>query len=88
MKIEIELLNEPNTYLSQFDAVDEYIRQYTQKVDKTDFLGITVAEIPVIKETFKNTGVKIEPKSTWRKYYVSCRKTKGGVYKFKVWNAV
>jgi len=87
MKIEIELQNHPDTYLNQFDAVDEYIKQNTLKVDKTDFLGVTVAEVPLIKETLKNTGVKIQPKSTYRKYHVSCRKTKSGIYKFKVWIA-
>lgn len=87
MKIEVELQDELNTYLGQFDAVDEYIKQNTIKTDKTEFLGINVAEIPVIKETNKNTGTKIKPKSTWHEYFVSCRKTKSGVYKFKVWKA-
>lgn len=87
MKIEIELQDEPNTYLGQFDAVDEYIRQNTIKIEDTEFFGITVASVPIIKETNKNTGVKIKPQSTWYEYFVSCRKTKGGIYKFKVWRA-
>lgn len=87
MKIEIELQDEPSTYVSQFNAVDEYIIQNTIKTNKIDFLGITAAIVPEIKETTKNTGVKIKHKLTWNEYFVSCRKTKSGIYKFKVWKA-
>lgn len=88
MKVEIELLNESNSYKVQMLAVDRYIKDNTIKVFKTDFLGITVSEEPVIKETNKNCGQKIEIEESYRKFHVSCKKTKGGIYKFKVWNAV
>ena len=88
MKIEIELLDEPTSYKVQMLAVEKYIKENTLKLDKTEFLGLTVAEKPSIKETAKNTGHKIEIEESYRRFHISCKKTKGGIYKFKVWNAV
>lgn len=87
MKLEIELLNEVSTYKVQMLCVEKYIEENTIKVDEIDFLGIYVAQTPIIKETPKDTGVKINIDLSYRCYHVSCRKTKGGIYKFKVWNA-
>jgi hypothetical protein len=87
MNIQIELLNEPTTYKMQFLAVDKYIKENTLKLDEFDFLGINVATYPTIKETPKNTGVKIKLEETYREFHVSCKRTKGGTYKFQVWNA-
>lgn len=87
MKIEIELLNEVTIYKPQMLAVDKYIINNTIKVEESDFLGIVVSQKPVIKETPENTGLKIELDGYHRSFHVSCRKTKSGVYKFKVWNA-
>jgi hypothetical protein len=88
MKIEIELLNEPTTYKAQLLVVEKYIKENTLKLESIDFFGIPVATRPTIKETPKNCGVKIETEESYRKYHVSCRRTKGGIYKFNVWNAV
>ena len=88
MKIEIELLNDPISYKAQLLVVDKYIKENTTKVDIIDFMGLPVSTIPTIKETPKNCGVKIEIEESYRRYHVSCKKTKGGIYKFKVWNAV
>lgn len=87
MKIEIELLNEPSTYKIQMLAVDKYIKNNTLKTETIDFLGLTISEVPTIKETVKGIGVKVELDKYLRKFHVSCNKTKGGIYKFKVWNA-
>jgi hypothetical protein len=87
MKIELELLNEPRIFDKQMMVVNKYIEENTIKLETNVFLGITISENPVIRETPKNTGVKIEIENCWRKFHVSCRKTKGGIYKFKVWNA-
>lgn len=88
MKIEIELLNDLISYKAQLLVVDKYIKENTIKVDITDFIGLPVSTVPTIKETPKNYGVKIEIEESYRRYHVSCKKTKGGIYKFKVWNAV
>lgn len=88
MKIELELLNDPISFKSQMLVVAEYIRKNTVKTEVMDFLGIPVSTKVVLKETMKNCGEKIEIEGSYRRYHVSCRRTKGGVYKFKVWNAV
>lgn len=87
MKIEIELLDDITSYEGQFEAVRKYIKENTIKINTVDFMKIVIAEIPEIKQTIKNTGERIKPECTWREYYVSCKKTKKGMYKFKVWNA-
>lgn len=88
MKIEIELLDDPIAYKAQLLVVEKYIKENTTKVEVKEFLGIAVATKPTIAETPKNCGVKIEIEESYRRFHVSCKKTKGGIYKFKVWNAV
>lgn len=87
MKIEIELLDVPNEYKLQFSAVEKYIKENTLKIEEVDFLGIPVATKPTIRETAKNTGTKVQLEGHWFEYHVSCRRTKSGIYKFKVWRA-
>jgi threonine dehydrogenase-like Zn-dependent dehydrogenase len=86
MKIEIDLMDIDIPYIQQMEAVCEYIKKNTTHIEKHEFLGIEIAKTPVVKETKKGTGVKIE--TTNRNFHVSCRKTKGGTYKFIVWQAV
>jgi len=88
MKIEIELLDDPISYKAQMLVVAKYIKENTTKTELVDFLRIAVATIPTIKETAKNTGVKIEIEESYRRFHLSCNKTKGGIYKFKVWDAI
>lgn len=88
MNIRVTLFGEPSSYKIQLEAISEYIKQNTIKVDTTDVLGITVGYSPLIKETPKGQGEKIKLESTWQKFHVSCRRTKGGIYKFNIWNAI
>lgn len=85
MKIEINLLNKPSLYHLQLQAVNQYIKNNSNYKENIEFVGIKLGEIVKIKETLKNTGIKIELDKSWVKFYVSCRKTKNGLYKFKVW---
>lgn len=87
MKIEIELLDEPNSFDIQMSAINKYIKDNTISSEDIEFFGLNIATKVQIKTTAKNTGVKIEQENTWRKFHVSCSRTKGGLYKFKVWNA-
>lgn len=78
MKIEIDLTN--NLPLKgQMRAVEEYI--FDNIKSKTGF----DTDLNIL-ETEKGTGVKVE--AMGRRFHVSCHKTKGGMYKFKTWNAV
>ena len=88
MNIRITLFGEPSSYKVQLEAVSEYIKKNTIKVDTTEFFGHTIYLTPTIKETPKGQGEKIQLESTYRKFHISCRKTKGGIYKFNIWNAV
>lgn len=88
MNIRITLFGEPSSYKVQLEAVSEYIKKNTIKVNTTEFLGTTVGYYPLIKETPKGQGEKIQLESTYKKFHISCRKTKGGIYKFNIWNAV
>lgn len=82
MKIEIDLMSNGIPYIQQMEAVDNYIKNNTTHTEVVQFLGIDIAKNPQIKETVKNTGEKIG------KFHVSCKRTKGGIYKFNVWQAV
>lgn len=88
MKIEVELLDDPVAYKAQLLSVEKYIKDNTIKLEMSDFLGIPIATTPTIRETNKNCGEKIEIEESCRRFHVSCKKTKGGIYKFKVWNAI
>lgn len=91
MKIEIDL-NNSLPLKGQLLAVDKYIRQNIKSTIDFDCWGEQIlkgenktafSSIPVVAETPKNTGYKLE--TDFGKYHVSCRKTKGGMYKFKTW---
>jgi hypothetical protein len=94
MKIQIELLDEPSSYDLQFLTVLKYIKENTTSTKDYNYFAepVKVGDLTLfskieVKETKPNTGVEIDLDGCWRKFHVSCKKTKGGVYKFKVWNA-
>lgn len=85
MKIHIEL-NQNNNIAAQLSAVNIYIDKYSTKTyEKNDFDGLQNVVIR-LEETKKNNGIKIES-DVYKPFHVSCKKTKSGLYKFKVWNA-
>jgi hypothetical protein len=85
MKIHIEL-NENTNIAAQLSAVNIYIDKYSTKTyEKNDFSGFQDVIIK-LEETKKNNGIKIES-DVYTPFHVSCKKTKSGLYKFKVWNA-
>lgn len=81
MKIEIEMQNSL-PLRSQIEAVRIYM--FDNIVSESKDFG----EQLNFKQTEKNTGTKINVKDFGRRHHVSCRKTKGGTYKFKTWLAV
>lgn len=97
MKIEIDLMDNGIPYLLQMEAVDIYIKHNTIKsigynffgnvvVNKDDLTLYTEIDIqPTKKIGGFETGTKIKFKN--QSFHVSCKKTKGGVYKFNVWLA-
>lgn len=94
MKIEIELLDIDIPYSAQFEAVDKYIKNNTVKVEEFNYFGETprgrgdlvLYTKKIIAETKNNCGYRIELERY--RFHVSCKKTKGGTYKFKVWQAI
>jgi len=93
MRIQIDLLDEPESYDLQLLAINEYIKRNTISRQDYNFLGglkkkneLCLFSKIVINETFKNTSVIITPKDTWRKFYVSCKRT-NTMYKFNIRNA-
>lgn len=94
MKIEIDLSN-ALPLSGQFEAVDKYIKDNIKSTISFNCWGeairddkneVVFSTLPILKETKKGTGTRIE--TSYRNYHVSCYKTKGGTYKFKVWNTV
>lgn len=78
MKLHLDLHNSlPLKF--QLEAVNIYINKY--RYSQTGF----DTELN-IKPTPKDIGFKIE--TSYGSYHVSCKKTKKGIYKFKVWQAV
>lgn len=90
MRIELEMMDNGIPYIQQMEAVDKYMRANTIKTEDIDFFGTQIASKPIIKETRTRRGFtqgqKVE--TTHKSFHVSCRKTKGGIYKFNVWQAV
>jgi len=93
MKIEIDLLNEPTSYKIQLLAVNKYIQNNITNTEDFNFFGepcnqndLTLYTKVKLKETPKGTSTIIKLDETYRKFYISCRKTPT-MYKFTVRNA-
>lgn len=78
MKIEIDLTNSL-PFKGQMRAVEEYIFDNIKSKSYFD------TDLNIIG-TKRDTGVKVQ--TDFGKFHVSCHKTKGGMYKFKTWNAI
>lgn len=94
MKIEIDL-NNSLPLKGQLIAVNEYIRLNIKSTIKFNCFGevirddkeeVAFSKIPILNLTKKNGGKRLE--TVYGNYHVSCRKTKGGMYKFKTWGAI
>lgn len=85
MKIEVDLINDVNIK-AQLATLSKYIEINSTLTKEEGFLGMYVYELD-IKETPKGVGEKVETKK-YCPFHISCRKTVGGLYKFKVWSAV
>jgi len=85
MKIEIDLMDNSMGQAIQIEAVKTYISKFGEIKKGEGFIG-SIHYKTHIKETAKNTGHRLEVGS--RTFHVSCSKTNGGTYKFKVWQAV
>lgn len=85
MKVEIEMMDIGIPYSQQMEAVDTYITLFTTGHIKDEWT-FGFRYLPIIKETKKGTGQRIE--TSGRAFHVSCKKTNGGMYKFKVWQAI
>jgi len=80
MKIEIDLAH-GCAYILQMEAIDNYIKLNTISEDITDFMGIPVSKYLNIRECYK-FATKVKAKH--KEFYITCRKTKKGLYKFTV----
>jgi len=94
MKIEIDLMDNGIPYYQQMEAVDLYIKGAAVKIDNYDYFArevvkqgdVTLFSKLTLKTTNKDEGCRVE--TSHRNFHVSCKRTKGGIYKFKVWQAV
>jgi len=94
MKIEVDLINEPSSYELQLEIIAQYIKNNTESIENYNCWGeltktndVTFFSIPKIKETNKNEGVISFLKTGYRKFWLHCKKTPKGIYKFKIRNA-
>ena len=97
MKIEINLLNEPSIYDLQLKIVNQYINDNTEYIENYNCFGELITSemenkvifysIPKIRETNKDQGVLSFLKGNYRKFWLHCKRTKKGIYKFNLRNA-
>lgn len=94
MKIEIDL-NNSLPLKGQMEAVETYIKNNIESTIEYDCWGkvirddkdeIVFSKLPIITPTPKGEGQRIE--TAYGNYHISCSRTKGGMYKFKTWQAV
>jgi hypothetical protein len=79
MKIEINMDNKL-PLKGQLRAVENYM--FDKRISESKGFDETLN----LQETPEGLGLKIE--TDFGSFYVSCKKTKGGVYKFETWLAI